>query len=87
MKRIMLSFTALLFTIAINAQTKTGWVSTTQTSQWKKQEDLATVSTGYTIDVGIVTDKSLQQIEGVGTCFSELGWASLSVLKDEKQHK
>ena len=80
MKNITLFF--MLFSSFVTAQTKVNWVSTTQTTQWKTHKKLKTVSTQNKADVEIQLDKPLQQIEGFGTCFNELGWASLSLLKE-----
>jgi glucosylceramidase len=70
---------------------KTEWIATTQTAQWQKMNRL-TVSSASGMestaadtkwDVEIQVDRPLQEIEGFGACFNELGWTSLSALREE----
>ena len=55
---------------------------TTEKAFWQEQPDLlsASADTVRTIDVTVYKDKPLQEIDGFGACFNELGWISLSRL-------
>ncbi|MEY2917896.1 MAG: hypothetical protein RIS73_1610 [Bacteroidota bacterium] len=87
MKKLLLFFTALQFIVLVTAQKKVNWISTTQTEQWKTNKDITTISSKDTADAELQLNKPLQQIDGFGTCFNELGWASLSMLKNEDREK
>jgi len=66
--------------MSLYAQEKVEWVSSTQTEQWKSQNEFTTLETNGKVDVEVRRDKPLQTIEGFGSCFNELGWTSLNVL-------
>jgi len=61
----------------------TGWISTTESSQWEKVEINDLSGTPGNIDVEIITDSEQQIIDGFGSCFNELGWTSLSELSEK----
>jgi len=54
------------------------WYVTTQGSPWERRE-LGSGS-GRGADVFVQVDTPLQEIEGFGACFNELGWSSLGLL-------
>ena len=70
---------------------KAEWIATTQTAQWRKMNrltissaaDLKSSADNVKWDVEVQLDTPLQTIEGFGACFNELGWTSLSLLRDE----
>ena len=85
MKKLYIAlFFSFIFTIT-NAQTKIDWVSSTQTHQWQKHPSLSSSKFSDTAAVEIDLSQPLQTIDGFGTCFNELGWTSLSLLKAEDQ--
>ena len=74
---------ALLMVIAISpsAQTNVVWISTSQSKQWKNIEGLKVFpSKSVIVDGEILLNDKKQVIKGFGTCFNELGWASLNIL-------
>ncbi|RUT68003.1 beta-glycosidase [Flavobacterium cupreum] len=73
----------ILLSTNLYSQTTVHWVSTTQTSPWKKKAGLTTTKATSMADVEIEIQNKLQSIDGFGTCFNELGWTSLSLLSDK----
>ena len=73
-------FCPTLLSFSTTAQTKVNWVSTSQTEMWKTHKGLIAKPSKEAFNVEIQLKKSLQTIEGFGTCFNELGWTSLGVL-------
>ncbi len=59
------------------------FVSTTEQASWINQPDLLPSKKATTADILIDLTKTRQTIDGFGTCFNELGWTSLSLLKPE----
>ena len=64
-----------------------GWVSTTADSLFVPHSDIVMLESDDSTDVEIFVNNPMQQIDGFGACFNELGWTSLSELstKDRKQ--
>ena len=62
-----------------------GWVSTTTDALWKNHPGLliSQDENSFNADVEVYVEKPLQRIDGFGACFNELGWTSLSILKEE----
>ena len=58
------------------------WVSSTYDHPWQKMAPQA-VQAEAEGSVLIDRTKTLQAVEGFGTCFNELGWTSLSLLSEE----
>jgi glucosylceramidase len=79
---IILSLLLCIFNSAFS-QKKVSWISTSETEQWVKQNDLKLSNALNQIDVEIHRDKPRQTIEGFGACFNELGWTSLNVLPEK----
>jgi len=80
MKKILISFVVCIATFSTKAQKTVEWVSSTEASQWVSQKGLSTLPVSGKTDVEIFFDKPLQNIEGFGACFNELGWTSLNSL-------
>lgn len=75
------TFQILIFIgLTASAQTKVAWVVSSRTEHWKTQTGLTTIPASGDEDVTILSDKTLQTVEGFGTCFNELGWTSLNML-------
>lgn len=79
-KITLLTISLFLLPIYGIAQKSVEWISTTETSPWSHQKELNLLSATSNEDVDIVSDKTLQTIEGFGACFNELGWTSLNTL-------
>ena len=57
------------------------WVSTTESNPWVVNQNLfAKGSSDTAFDAEICTEEQMQEIDGFGACFNELGWKSLSLL-------
>ncbi|MDR1330858.1 MAG: beta-glycosidase, partial [Tannerella sp.] len=58
------------------------WVSTTPESGFAEQPALAFVAAAEDgeADVTVLTDHTLQEIDGFGGCFNELGWVTIASL-------
>ncbi len=61
------------------------WISTTETQQWVVKGGLPVEKSSATADVTIDINQTGQTIKGFGACFNELGWTSLSRLKEEER--
>ncbi len=74
---------AVLLGFAACSQDKTEWVSTTFETPWTVQAIPAAKADGGAGERVVVDSaKTLQAVEGFGTCFNELGWTSLSELSE-----
>jgi glucosylceramidase len=85
-----LTFLSLLLIIfyGSSAQQKMSWVSSTQNNQWQNQKSASPQNfTKQKVDVEVLLEKPLQTIDGFGLCFNELGWTSLSLLKESDKAK
>lgn len=83
MKQLKFIVFLMLISTNLHCQTTVHWVSTTQSSPWKKKAGLTTTKATLMADVEIEIQNKLQSIDGFGTCFNELGWTSLSLLSDK----
>lgn len=79
MKKLL--YVIYAFALAACTAAPLEWVSTTCDSPWVQTMLPADIQAEGTIVVD--TDRYLHSIEGFGTCFNELGWASLSELTAE----
>lgn len=62
------------------------WISSTQDHYWVAQNNLVINSKQEipsNLSAEIFLDSKLQTMQGFGTCFNELGWAALSLLKEQ----
>ncbi|HEY8658578.1 MAG TPA: glycoside hydrolase family 30 beta sandwich domain-containing protein [Hanamia sp.] len=80
MKKIIALLVMTMMAASISAQNKVGWIATSPTEQWETQKGLTAYPASGNADVEIQLNKTLQTIDGFGTCFNELGWTSLSRL-------
>jgi glucosylceramidase len=55
------------------------WIVTTSTAPWQRREGLV-AQPGGSPGVFVQSNSPLQRVEGLGACFNELGWTSLSAL-------
>lgn len=78
MKRILI---IALWALCACTNDKVQWVSSTFETPWQEMEIMAD---GAQPAGTVVIDesKTLQTVEGFGTCFNELGWRSLSLLSE-----
>jgi len=83
MKKVFLIIVLASLMTACAKQNNAEMVTTTENEAWKNQSGLMPESSSGTADIVIDTLKVKQTIEGFGTCFNELGWTSLNLLKTE----
>ena len=86
MRKIMLLAWIVVITACQQGPKVTEWVTTSYETPWQVNA-LAKVTNVVNDSLVIIdTQKTLQTVEGFGTCFNELGWNSLSQLSyDEIQ--
>jgi len=63
------------------------WVSTTEKQPWVRQKALTSGTAQTKADVLVLSETTLQTIEGFGGCFNELGWTSLGALSKEDKEQ
>lgn len=64
------------------------WVQSERDNYWQLQDvNTATESVEGVVTITIDTNQTAQTIEGFGTCFNELGWASLKLLPETELEK
>lgn len=79
---ILILFPILLFS-CMEKQEKIQWISTTESEPWVQQKEIFIKELKeQKFDVQVFPEQTLQDIEGFGACFNELGWSSLSLLSD-----
>jgi glucosylceramidase len=78
MKNYYLLLLSLLFACG---KQQVEMVSTSQAQQWQRSTIKLENFQEADVDIEINSNNEQQTIEGFGTCFNELGWASLSRLK------
>lgn len=86
MKKHILLALLLVVTLSVKSQ-KISWIYTTQTEAWSKGAKLDFNPSVDKSDINIYSDKKLQQIEGFGACFNELGWEALLSLSETEKNK
>ncbi|MDR2773485.1 MAG: beta-glycosidase [Tannerella sp.] len=59
------------------------WIVSTPEISWQTQDENDIKWEEGNAETTIITNNTLQTIEGFGTCFNELGWTSLNLLSDE----
>lgn len=77
----LVAFTVCLLLSACNQ--KVEWISTTESKPWVVKEGLSMKKSSALADVKIDVTNTAQIIKGFGACFNELGWNSISRLKNE----
>ncbi|MDR1408303.1 MAG: beta-glycosidase [Tannerella sp.] len=82
-KTILFAGAACLITACAQVP-QVGWVSTTPESGFTEQPPIAafTAPEDEDADIIIFTDNLLQEIDGFGGCFNELGWVTISSLNE-----
>ena len=65
---------------AATGGTQVEWVVTTSTAPWQRREGLVAQRGGGMPGVIVQAGTPRQAIDGLGACFNELGWTSLSAL-------
>ena len=73
----------LLCACSQNSTPVVGWVSTTADSLFISNPDIFMSESSEKADVEVSINAPMQEIDGFGACFNELGWTSLSELKVE----
>ena len=61
------------------------WIVTTETTPWQRTEGVTVRDMDVFPEALLQTDTPLQEIEGFGVCFNELGWTSLSRLSEAER--
>ena len=80
MKKLMIGVLACVVTACQQGPKVMEWVSTSYENPWQIQRVEEVGNTWSDSLVIIDTMKTLQTVEGFGTCFNELGWTSLNEL-------
>lgn len=76
----------LLAALTACSQPTIEMVTTTESSPWQTSTiTQASTTKSDAVDVEINTNNTLQEIEGFGTCFNELGWTSLQRLTETER--
>lgn len=85
MKKVVSILFTLAIIVSVNAQKVVEWVSTTSHAKWTVQKGLNTQPVSDKFDIEIKLDNPLQRIDGFGTCFNELGWDALQLLRKKNR--
>lgn len=81
-KKVLLTAIIAGSLISCKDTTEAHWVSTTIDEQWNVNQSLPALSEKVEeVDIIIDPNNTKQTIEGFGTCFNEMGWASLNKLE------
>jgi glucosylceramidase len=86
MNKVNLVVALILMTIHVNSQ-KILWTYSTPTEKWVRGTGLNLKATIDKPDIIIYPDEKIQQIEGFGACFNELGWEALLSLSEIERGK
>ena len=87
MKRGFGCFLLGIITLLSEAQIKTEWISSTQIDLWKMKNEITISPASGKYDAEININKTLQIVEGFGSCFNEVGWTSLNLLSATEREK
>lgn len=88
MKKIILLFCySILFNNIVLAE-KMEWIYSTENNYWQQGviQKISKVNLDVTVNI-CVSDKKLQQVDGFGGCFNELGWDALQSLDKRTKDK
>src|SRR5437879_1505026 len=66
---------------------KISWTYSTLAAPWTKVENLNFKSSDEKSDITLYADEKLQQMEGFGGCFNEIGWEALLSLPEVQRIK
>ena len=77
-----------IFLTKVNAQ-KVQWTSSTENEKWIQQKGLVfqPSASGKSAEINIYPNEKLQQINGFGGCFNELGWEALLSISPAEREK
>ncbi|WP_029904903.1 glycoside hydrolase family 30 beta sandwich domain-containing protein [Prevotella sp. 10(H)] len=81
-KQLYLAVIILLSASCSHSPQMVKWVSTTHTSCFVENPSLTMVKADGATEVTILTDQTLQTVDGFGGCLNELGWVTISALND-----
>jgi glucosylceramidase len=82
------SFLIVFILLAFSAiSQKVSWTYSTLTEPWTKGAGLNVKPSGEKADITIFADEKLQQMEGFGGCFNEIGWEALLSLPEVQRVK
>lgn len=89
MKKSVKLFSAVLAGMLLASCTEKGyevseWVKSERDNYWQIQDANVQLTADSIVNVNIDLNQTAQTIDGFGTCFNELGWQSLSALKDNE---
>jgi glucosylceramidase len=85
MKRLLiLPFAFYAFHLICAQQVE--WTYSTPEKQWQKGDKITWEKKLATEADIVVTDEKLQQIEGFGGCFNEMGWDALTALPEQERN-
>ncbi len=87
MKRNVLLWIGLGCTYLSVAAQQIEMVTTTATERWKGQKVKVLKNDGQKADVYVYTDSLMQEVDGFGGTFNELGWDALQCLDAEERGK
>ena len=87
MKRNVLLWIGLGCTYLSVAAQQIEMVTTTATERWKGQKVKVLKNDGQKADVYVYTDSLMQEVDGFGGTFNELGWDALQCLDAEEVEK
>lgn len=87
MKKSLIFF--LLFTTTMGFAQKIQWTSSTETEKWNQKKQIVFVQNAdtATADIRIYTSEKMQEMDGFGGCFNELGWEALLSLSANERDK
>jgi len=86
MKKFLLLATLSVSLFAANAQ-KVQWTASTDQEKWIQKKAPTFTDSKTTADITIETDTKMQQINGFGGCFNEIGWEALQALAPSEREK
>lgn len=87
MKKLLFSALCSSLLLSCSQPQIVKWVSTTSDSCFVEKPSVVMTALEGTADVTVITDKTLQTIDGFGGCFNELGWTTLNALNEADRDK
>lgn len=86
MKKTAVLLVISLCVFSATAQ-KIQWTSTTEQEKWVQKKGLIFSNGDHVADITIIPEEKLQQINGFGGCFNELGWEALLAVSPSEREK
>ncbi|MFA5046250.1 MAG: glycosyl hydrolase family 30, partial [Paludibacter sp.] len=85
---LIMTILMTIFLTKVNAQ-KVQWTSSTENEKWIQQKGLVfqPSASGKSAEINIYPNEKLQQINGFGGCFNELGWEALLSISPAEREK